>query len=233
VNEIRAVAPEQIRAATAIHDRFMPGWRSSDETLELLAGSFPRMDLVSVIAKACAVNYLYNTKCPEVIEVAQAIVAGLVASDGREVSLDEALELAAAVAPVTDQVTGKTTYYWSFASKFLHWFVSDAAPMYDGWASKAVASHVGPIKWGGPPDYYPRFVAAIGRLQEASGLTCTARELDRFLWLWGMYDAWLGPEGKDKARISQEARHLFKDARGEVRATLGALMGTREGAGGV
>jgi hypothetical protein len=56
-----------------------------------------------------------------------------------------------------------------------------------------------------------------------AGITCSASELDRYLWLSGVYRAYLSGE----KRINSEARRLFERAEGEssIALDLSILLG--------
>ena len=68
------------------------------------------------------------------------------------------------------------------------------------------------------------YVSALEALTALSGLNRTGRELDRYLWLRGLHEAWTR---NPKAEINVEARGLFERAArdGDVGRDLAALVG--------
>ena len=62
-------------------------------------------------------------------------------------------------------------------------------------------------------------------LRSVSGLSCTIRELDRYLWLWGMYRAWKATDDRDRPGLKGEVRRLFESGQYEVKYALAELVG--------
>jgi hypothetical protein len=112
---------------------------------------------------------------------------------------------------------------WSFASKFCHWFVDDDLPIYDHWPVRAMAHHFGAM--ARTTTAYRDFAEHVYALREASGLSCTIRESDCYLWLSGMYRAWLGAEDRNMIGLSSEVRGLFGNSKPRVRRALRTLLG--------
>ena len=64
---------------------------------------------------------------------------------------------------------------------------------------------------------YAVFCEKVDRLRERDKLTASLRELDRYLWLFGL---WIDYE--QGRQINREARALFDDRHLEIRAVFGA-----------
>ena len=136
-------------------------------------------------------------------------------------SLEEAISIVEAIAPI--EVGGKPRWHWSFASKFGHWFVHGWLPIYDYWAIRAVTHHFGRIRWR--TTAYRDLAEHVYALREASCLSCTPREMDRYLWVSGMYRAWVGAEDQGKLGLSGEVSGLFASHDPHVRHALAVLLG--------
>ncbi len=210
----------QVKAASVIHDLYMPGWASTYRALTLLAKLVPGWDTDSVLLKAAAVNQLYNANHYRLGEAAERI--SQVIRDGKP---DEPVEVVEAIAPLPR--AGKVSWFWAFASKFAHFFMDpDRIALYDNWAYEAVAYHMGKVAWDAPTGYRT-FADGARVLRDAAG-PCTVRELDRYLWLSGMYRAWQASEdreGRKKLRLSEEVRALFENPVPAVKSALQQLLG--------
>jgi hypothetical protein len=97
----------------------------------------------------------------------------------------------------------------SFASKFVHFFVDrDRYPIFDSYALGGLRHHLSGTKLStdNPPPY-AHYVGALNNLVELAGLACSGRELDRYLWLSGLYRTW---SRNPSAQINVEAKRLFE-----------------------
>lgn len=211
----------QIAAASEIHENHMPGWAGTDRALALLAGSVPGLDPDAVTVKAAAVDRLYYTRHYRLGDAIDKIVQVLGPEPTRPATSEDAIALVEKIAPI--EVGGKNRWHWSFASKFGHWFLHASLPIYDYWAIRAVTHHFGRISWR--TTTYRDFAEHVCALREASGLSCTTREMDRYLWLSGMYRAWIGAADRDKLGLSEEVARLFDSDDPEARRALAALRG--------
>jgi hypothetical protein len=204
---VRLVRPQQIAAANAIYSQ-LPGWQRLDEALGLLAIRVPGFDAAATLVKLAAVNQLYSTRILAVVRVAQhfADVLGRVDLARADAELVEAL---AAVA-------GRRHH--SAASKFAHFFVDpNRFSILDALVEEAVQAHTD-VRPSGGAGRYMRFAIAVDRLFEASGLKCSRRELDRYLWLAGAWRMWRA--GK-RVGLSSEALALFERRPPEVAVLVG------------
>jgi hypothetical protein len=212
---VTGVTPEQIAAATRIHDEFMPGWARTDRALTLLADSVPGLHPDAIALKAAAVDRLYNTRHYGLDDAIGRVIEVMARPPAEPIAFVEA------IAPVT--VGGKLRWHWSFASKFSHWFIDDGLPIHDYWAIRSVVSHFGLTRWTSTA--YRDLAEHVYALREASSLFCTIREMDRYLWLSGMYRAWLGAEDRGKLGLSGEVAKLFESQGAGTRLQLAELLG--------
>lgn len=209
-----ALTAEQVAAATRLHAR-LTSWRATDAALDLLAQSVPGFDLSACLIKAAAINQLYGTNVYALTRVG-AHVAGVMATpDG-----DQLVERLAAVSS-----EGRVRRHLSFASKFAHFFVDkDRFPIFDSYAVRGLRHHLDGTRlpYDDPPAYAD-YVEALCALTALSGLECSGRELDRYLWLSGLYRAW---RRDAEAQINVEARDLFirAEREPEIRGDLLRLV---------
>ena len=79
-------------------------------------------------------------------------------------------------------------HHGSFASKFCHFFVdAHRFPILDAAARDALRLHLGPGAAREADTGYAGFCAVLARLQATYGLATPVRDLDRYLWIAGMY----------------------------------------------
>src|SRR5258706_8160900 len=197
----------QIEAANRLH-RQLPQWQITDRALHTLQVRFPEFDAEATLLKVVAVNQLYGTNVYAVIRMAQHIAKVMPEADNMEdADLVEKLAF----------LTGRK--HLSFASKFAHFFIDmERFPIYDSFAVKMVAYHLGKqgqaINIAHP---YQAFIENIHRLKERAHLSCTSKELDRYLWLAGLYQAWLRSSAP---QINVEVAQLFNSLSSEAAAEL-------------
>src|SRR5690349_6766320 len=123
----------QIDAANRLH-RQLSQWQVTDDALRALKDRFPGFAIDATLLKVVAVNQLYGTNVYAVVRMAQHIAEVMLeASHMDDAGLVE--ELAA--------LSGMK--HTSFASKFAHFFIDvERFPIYDSYAVKMVAYHLGP-----------------------------------------------------------------------------------------
>lgn len=212
---LHRISLQQIAAANAIHEDHMPGWASTDRALTLVGRSVPGHDLDAVTVKAAVVDRLYYTRHYRLGDSIDRIVAVMADPPVEPVAMVEA------IAPLS--VRDRTHWYWSFASKYSHWFIDDGLPIYDSWAIRAVSNHFGRMMWR--TTAYRDFAEHVYGLREASNLDCTIREMDRYLWMSGMYRAWVGTEDRGRLGLSGEVAALFGSRDAGTTQTLTTLLG--------
>lgn len=191
---------EQVNAATRIHDR-LASWKATDAALDDLARSMPGFSLGECLVKASAINQLYGTNVYALGRMAEHLARVL--SDPQSDDLVERL------AKLT--TNGKPRRHLSFASKFAHFYIDkDRFPIFDSYAIERLRFHLSGINLptDNPPPYAD-YVAAHQALIALCRLGCTGRELDRYLWVGGLYRAW---SRNSEAPINVEVRTLFLKA---------------------
>jgi hypothetical protein len=114
----------------------------------------------------------------------------------------------------------------SFASKFCHFFIDSARfPIYDEAARETIKLHLGAkacqTDVASP---YLAFCSNLQRLRQLANLQCGTEELDRYLWLTGMFKRWLKERSKGNPRVNAELQQLLEAPppaiAGELRAML-------------
>lgn len=208
------IRPDQIAAATEIHDLHMPGWAASDRALDHLREALPDFHECSVLAKVAAVNQLYNARHDRLVEAAEKIADVLLDPP------DDPVLLVEKIAPLKQDRGCR--WYLSLASKFGHFFVdADHLPIYDAYAIHALRHHFGRLKWAGKGTAYRAFVGYVHVLREHVDPPCSLRQLDRYLWLSGMCRAW---QKDSDVQISREARALVESTNPDVQKLLQQLV---------
>ena len=115
----------------------------------------------------------------------------------------------------------------SFASKYAHFFHRDAPPIFDRYAAIALAKHLGvPDDTYYSNANYELYYKAVKELRQRSAVHLESRELDRYLWLRGMFDAyrkWLSSGRQGPHNINKEAFRLFESQDSDLKAALADL----------
>ena len=202
-----SLAAAQLDAAGRLHSR-LAFWKATDEALDDLSRRIPSFNASACLIKASAINQLYSTNVYALPAMAEHI-AEVIAGPSEE-DLVERLALLNGVRHV------------SFASKFAHFFIdSERYPIFDGYAHRMLRYHLIGVPAADPPPY-AEYAGAHRALIELCGLACSGRELDRYLWLGGLYAKWLKDHG---AKINSEASRLFvqRDRDASIDADLMAL----------
>jgi len=216
---------EQVRSAGRVHDR-LDQWRLADESLRALGRAFPDFDATSCLLKVVAVNSLYGTNLYATLRMASHL-RGVLADAGRPTEVVPLVELIADLPPRNDDE--KRRHFASFASKFVHFFVDEAAPIYDSYAEKTLKAHLGRRRgiWKGSDERpYEAFVRNLGVLRSEAGLEVDARKLDRYLWLVGQAREWQRRRttGK-KETTNRELAEMLRSPSEDVTADLSLVLG--------
>ena len=210
--------PAQIEAAQFLYHRLLV-WNRAEKTLRSLAETFPRgadNDCV-VTMKAASLNVLYGTWI-----MAPGKPAARIWSYLQRDSLDLVPELIDEVAKVK---LGKSVHrLTSFTSKYFHFFVApELFPMYDSFAARAVAAHLGlraSTSWTGRYAAYYESLSALCRDCRPSARWC---DIDHYLWLAGQWLAW---SQSGSTGVNQEViDFVFENRDQEVQAMLLTLVG--------
>jgi hypothetical protein len=204
----------QIEAANRLHGK-LTQWQVTDRALHTLQENLPGFDTEATLLKVVAVNQLYGTNVYAVARMALHVTEVMQEASGME-DADLVEELAT--------LTGRK--HRSFASKFAHFFIDmERFPIFDSYAAKIVAYHLG--SHGQVRDsthLYKAFVKNIHRLKRFAGLSCTNGELDRYLWLAGLYQAWCR---NPASQINAEIAEMFKSPSPEVTTDLAILSSSK------
>lgn len=200
----------QIEAANRLHGKLLQ-WQVTDHALHALHVNLPGFDIEATLLKVVAINQLYGTNVYAVVRMAQHVTEVMQGANRME-DADLVKELAS--------LNGRKHH--SFASKFAHFFINmERFPIYDSFAVKMVAYHLegyGQVKDAAHP--YRTFVENILRLKRYAQLSCTTKELDRYLWLAGLYQEW---RRNPASQINAEVAEMFKNQSAEVTAELAIL----------
>src|SRR5258705_4869957 len=193
----------QIAAAKEIRSR-LRYWQEADAALRKLAVALPGFDAEAALLKVAAINTLYGTNLYAFQRMAKHIEK--VMGGARRPNLSPALvERIAAVPARTGQQPRR---HFSFASKFCHFFVdAERFPIFDSWAQRTVARHLGRQRARDTENPYVAFVSNLERLRREARLTVDASTLDSYLWIRGGYEAW---RKKPDRVMNGELREFFE-----------------------
>lgn len=201
---------EQIEVANRLH-RKLHQWQVTDCALHTLQANLPEFDIEATLLKVAAINQLYGTNVYAVVRMAQHVTEVMLEASGMEDT--DLVEQIASLA-------GRKHH--SFASKFAHFFINmERFPIFASFALKMVAYHLGSqgqVRDSTHP--YKAFVENIHRLKRFAGLSCTTKELDRYLWLAGLYQEW---RRNPASPINAEVAKMFITPSSEVTAELAIL----------
>lgn len=207
----------QVEAARALHSS-LTQWQSIDKALVELQESLPGFGLTETLLKVAAVNALYGTNVLALMRAAIHVqkILGSVDLTKAGPALVESL------ADIPTTANARPRRYVSFASKFAHFFCSrERFPIYDSYALSMVAYHLGSATAKNPARPYEAFTRNLQRLKRQSGLECSYSELDRYLWIRGLYSAY----EKGARRLNAELLQLFEKPTGRQRVLLQVLRG--------
>ena len=105
--------------------------------------------------------------------------------------------------------------FTSFAAKFCHFFIDkETYPIFDEAARVTLKYHLGKRYENDRPRPYAGFCRNIKSLREYASLRCGNAELDRYLWITGMYIRWLDHSEDENPIINEELLKFCKSARG-------------------
>lgn len=111
------------------------------------------------------------------------------------------------------------------AKNFAHFFInSEMFPIYDSYADKMLIFHLGYAAAILDQDHvYRAFTLNFNTLKALLQFDCTTRELDKYLWLAGVYRKWR--KNPQNSKINVDAHRLFVNASGETTRDLEIMMG--------
>jgi hypothetical protein len=199
----------QILAAGRLYPR-LESWVRADRAFAALVERLPGFDQATTLLKVAAINQLYFTNVMAIYRLADHVHAVMQSPPSTPVELVEAL---AALRPAREGQ--KTRNHWNFASKFAHFFVdAEAHPIYDRYALEMVRHLLGRELVVAEARPYPGFYRGVGIIRKRSRLRCTARELDRYLWLAGQYRV---HHTSANPQLSVEVTQIFESSDESIR----------------
>lgn len=216
------LTPAQIAAAGTLRKQ-LASWATADRALHLLATRCAGFTPEATLLKVVAINQLYGTNVYATARMA-AHVAAVMAQHPPAPAPDQEADIALVERIADLQATDTQKHprkHRSFASKFAHSFIAaDRFPIYDEYAVRTVNLHLGNARHKEPQHPYRAFVRNLHLLRERANLSCTLVELDRYLWLAGLYHEW---QHNQAAPINVEVATLFVTATHENRTELAML----------
>jgi hypothetical protein len=207
VTRRRAPTPlssEQIAAAVRLHENHLPQWQAADEALEAVRTSFQADFSYSAnLVRIATVNTLYGTNLKAVHRMAGHIESIL----PRGAELLEPAELVEAIAALPPAPGERARRHRSFASKFCHFFVNaDDFPIFDSAARDALRLHLGSESLKEAESSYTGFCGALAGVRRTYSLAASARDIDRYLWIAGIWLAF----ARGRRDINRELLALFE-----------------------
>jgi hypothetical protein len=214
--KVRPVTKMQVDAALRVHQR-LKQWRLSDNTLNTLRDRMPGWDDETSLLKSVAVNSLYGTNVLAIVKMAQHVSS--VFKTAKKPFPDE---LVAQIA-FLDLKDGKSPRnHVSFASKLCHFFVDEERfPIYDTAACETLKRHLG-RNYHREGERYGAFRKNLRLLTDASDITANGRELDRYLWIVGMY--WRWKRSKLNPMVNAELLKTFRHPGAEDKRDFAILV---------
>ena len=216
-----ALTQQQVDAACRLHQR-LKQWRLADAALLRLRDLAPGFDSESCVLKAVAVNTLYGTQVMAIVRMAEHVKTVIA-----KVELNRAgSDLVERIAALPDAAGTVERRFISFAAKFCHFFVDEERfPIYDEGARNAIELHLGSDAVV-IDDIHPYGVYCqnLMRLRVEAMINGPCRNLDRYLWIVGMYIKWRALREKPKQRMNVELRELFETPDVSAAVELNALL---------
>ncbi|MBI1948581.1 MAG: hypothetical protein HYS27_23035 [Deltaproteobacteria bacterium] len=200
----------QVKAACELHSKLIQ-WHTTDKALEALKRAFPDWSLSSSLLKIAAINQLYGTNLYAVGRMASHVEQVLGATPPSTRVELAVVDRIAALPKAPEQK--RTWTHLSFASKLCHFFIDgERFPIYDSHAVRVLSTHVGKRIGRDAGNRYADFTEPF--FHALSTIGCRPRELDRYLWLRGSFEAWR--KSPEKAPVNVELKGLFGDQRFET-----------------
>lgn len=207
----------QVAAAGALQAS-LAQWNTTDDALGLLRQALPGFGPTETLLKVVAVNALYGTNVLALIRAAKHVEQVLGSADFAQAGP----ELVESLAEIPTTSHARPRRYVSFASKFAHFFCNpERFPIFDSYAERMVLLHLGSIAIRNPSRPYEAFTTNLETLKRQYGLTFSFRELDRYLWIAGLYHAY----AKGNRRLNAELLQVFEEPTGDQRVLLRTLRG--------
>lgn len=212
----------QIEAAARFHKRF-DQWRLSDCTLLKLREVMPGWDEEACLLKCIAVNTLYGTQVFAIVRMAQHV--GRVVANRKADGVENLVEEISNVPSLNGPTNRKSI---SFASKLCHFFVdSDRFPIYDEAARSILKLHLGKDYRQSHDNKYKAFCSNLQDIRKTVDGSATNRDIDRYLWLAGMFVKWCKERSKEKPQMNVELLNVFNSPTQDDISDLDALLPVR------
>jgi len=217
-----ALSESQIESARRMF-AYMPRWRLAEVSLTKLSDAMPGFDLQASLLKTVAVNAIFGTQVLATMRMAEW-VHELLGGGGE--ALEHGPKLVESMAALKPNNGDKVRMFTSFAAKFCHFFVdAERYPIYDDAARQALRLHLGKDYREDPKQPYTSFCANFENLRSTANLNANPRDLDRYLWLTGMYLRWQKErQNNSKSRVNEELRDHFESPNAITAAEIEALL---------
>lgn len=194
---------------------FWKGWESKE--FEQLRLAFPSpLDAVSI--KAIVLNALYGTNIIAIGKVAERVEQVLKSKHPTGPDLVE--ELVSEIRGITKQKN------YSFAAKYVHFFIDSSLPILDWYAEWMLGRHLGQMRSANPKRYH-KFTEDIETLKRVACLNCDCAELDSYLWVAGEHQYWKDhPQYSINSGLKQHFENLQRNPLAEPLLAALLDMGT-------
>ncbi len=197
------VTRAKLKAADYLYRR-MKGWLLIDSTLDHMRERDPsNLEIDVVDAKVLAVNTFYRTRLLATRKMARHIVTQM-----SKASL-EGRGLVEAICEI--RLKGKIRYFRVFASKYCHFFVDPRRySIIDRYNVRTLKVHLGDRRYTirALSGNYRDFLEGLKTLVKRDSLEVSWRELDHYLYLWGLWRDYVDPQ--KRRQIAGGIRELFE-----------------------
>lgn len=193
----------KLKAADYLYRR-MKGWVLIDSTLDHMRERDPsNLEIEVVDAKVLTINTLYRTRLLATRQMARHIVKQMQKTEHTDAGLVEAIS----------KIRFKEKAYRliSFASKYCHFFVDpERYSVFDSYNVRALKLHLGDRGYTirALSTDYGVFLKSLERLVKRDSLEVSWRELDHYLYLWGLWRDYVDPQ--KRRQIAEGIRELFE-----------------------
>jgi hypothetical protein len=213
--------PRQIEAACRLHLR-LKQWRLSDAALTRLSQDVSGFGPEACLLKCVTVNTLYGTQVLAIVRMADHVWQVLAKHPIEDLGPD----IVKHIARLPSSGDDKQRKFVSFAAKFCHFFIDqERFPIYDEAAREVLKLHLGQKALVvDEEDPYTAFCSNLNLLRNAAQIQGSGRDLDRYLWITGMYMKWLRVKGKPKQQMNVELRGMFENPGQDMENELAALL---------
>ena len=211
----------QVESASHVYLNLVQ-WRLSDSALDKLAASVPDFTAEACLLKTVAINAIYGTQLLATGRMSKHIEEVL----GNANPAKAGPELVEVIAKLPPRDGERQRTLVSFGSKFCHFFIDPARfPIYDEAVREALKLHLGSKTYQTDKTKpYLAYCANLERLREGASLHCGTKELDRYLWLTGMFMRWVKERSKGSARVNAELKHVFESPSPVFAVELSAML---------